>query len=101
MLFIACVELVKVGCMNEINEIADRLKEVRKKSGKRQQPFADTWNLQQKLYRNQPGSALKRNSKVKRLRLSAWLRKPVFHWQNTNWIPLKHESLLFSMPQAQ
>ncbi len=28
------------------------------------------------------------------------LRKPVFHWQNTNWIPWKHESLLFSMPQA-
>lgn len=32
--------------------------------------------------------------------LISWLRKPVFHWQNTNWIPLKHESLLFSMPQA-
>ncbi|MBD3710076.1 VWA domain-containing protein [Klebsiella pneumoniae] len=34
-----------------------------------------TWNLQQKLYRNQPGSALKRNSKVKRLRLSALAKK--------------------------
>ena len=58
-----------------------------------------TWNLQQKLYRNQPIS-LEKKLKVKRLRLSARLRKPVFHWQNTNWIPLKHESLLFSMPQA-
>lgn len=50
MLFIACVELVKVGCMNEINEIADRLKEVRKKSGKRQQPFADSILVSQSAY---------------------------------------------------
>ncbi|MCY2325543.1 helix-turn-helix transcriptional regulator, partial [Klebsiella pneumoniae] len=36
--------------MNEINEIADRLKEVRKKSGKRQQPFADSILVSQSAY---------------------------------------------------
>lgn len=36
--------------MNEVIEIADRLKEVRKKSGKKQQPFSDSLSVSQSAY---------------------------------------------------
>jgi hypothetical protein len=49
--------------------------------------------------RNLPGSVWRRSWKGKPPRLSAW-QKSQYFLPNTSWIPLKPESLLFSMPQA-